>query len=84
MVALCLHIQREIYNNQNTNGVIDNKYKFSHSNKIKITFNSSTIATTVKSRDLLLFHVRVLASKTKREEYMEIITCMECYKLEHH
>lgn len=59
-------------------------YKFPKSNTLKITYNQQEKASKSTNNGLLMYHMRVPPHQIKQEEYVNLQTCMKCYKLEDH
>lgn len=59
-------------------------FKFPKSNTMKITYDHHEKAKKSTSQGLLMYHMRVPPHQIHQDEYVNLQTCMKCYKIEDH
>ena len=94
--VLCMRLDELIYEHDKDNikkevervqtwAKITDVYKFPRSNTIKITFQSSAMATKARENGLLMFSSLSVTPEQIREEiYIPIVSCDRCYAIESH
>ncbi|KAG0418895.1 hypothetical protein EQH57_0636 [Dictyocoela roeselum] len=55
-----------------------------HSHVFKVELETIDMANRVVENGFLLFHCKISPSQIKREEYIDILMCFKCYKIENH
>lgn len=93
--VVCFQLDDLIYENEEQNikeeievrqpwAKVRETYKFPLSKTIKITFESSHMATKAREGGLLMFHMAVSPSQIRAETYTPIMSCNRCYAVEEH
>ena len=65
-------------------GGIKSIFKIPKARIMKFYLKETTTAKTATQKDMLVFHMSILAHNIKLDEFIPILTCMRCYKLEDH
>lgn len=55
-----------------------------HSHVFKVEFETIEMANRTLENGILLFHCKISPSQIKKEEYIDVLMCFKCYKLEEH
>lgn len=77
-------IQHEI-ERCNSNLKIAELVKFGqHSHVFKIEFRTSEMAQHVLERGFLCFNMKITPSQIQREEFVDVLTCFRCYRMDNH
>ncbi len=63
---------------------IDSVFKFPNSSTIKITFTQTNLAKKSIEKGLLAFNLSIPPSDIKQETFIQMKTCMKCYRIEDH
>ena len=76
-------IKQEL-NNCNPGIEVDSVFKIPNSKTIKLSFKSQEMANSVLNNGIFLFNLYVPSHFIKAEIFVEINTCLRCYKIENH
>ena len=66
------------------NGGIESIFKIPKARILKICLQETTTAKNATEKGMLAFHMSIPAHNIKVDEFIPVLTCMRCYKLEEH
>lgn len=76
-------IAKEIENNNHWSRVKD-VFKFPNSRAIKVTFSSAEMAVKSTSSGLCLYHLYIPSCDIVVDQYISVVTCYRCFKIDDH
>lgn len=77
-------IKEEIELKNDWTGTISKVHKFPRNNIIKVTFTDTAKAKKAQESGIKLFHMKIAPYDIRQDEYINIMTCLHCYRMEDH